>query len=137
MNKSDKISSTKHSPNDRTSVHNAMLRASRDRNFVSRVVKQLDTLQFPVYKYQILEFIKTLSTDRDVIALLEVLNDSVSYRSKHDIKNALEQENREAKEQNQISDDTRKNLQVQQVDAAQKRKDYPETPATAMKNLEL
>jgi hypothetical protein len=134
LNKSDKISSTRHTPNDRTSVHNAVLRASKDRNFVSSVVELLGALQFPVFKYQILEFIKKVSTDREVIALLESLNDSVSYRSKEDIKNALEQENPEAKQQNQISDDTRKNLNVQQVDKAQKRKDYPETPATAMKN---
>jgi hypothetical protein len=60
-----------------------------------------------------------------LIALLESLNGSVSYRSKDDIKNALKQENREAKQQNQISEDTRKNLNVQQVDIAQKRKDYP------------
>ena len=133
LNKSDKVSWTRHRSKDRTSVHDAVLRASKDRNFISTVVAQLDALQFPVFKYQILEFIKKVSTDGEVIALLESLNDSVSYRSKDDIRNALEQENPEAKQQNQISDDTRKNLNVQHVDTAQKRKDYPETPATAMK----
>ncbi len=111
-----------------------MLRASKDRNFVSMVIEQLDALHFPVYKYQIIQFIKKVSTDRDVIALLESLNNTALYRSRNDIKKALEQENSNAKQQNQISEDTRKNLLVQQVDRAQKRKDYPETPATAMKN---
>ena len=134
MNKSVKISSTRHTASDRTSVHNAVLRAANDINFVSAVMKHLDALQFPVYKYQILEFVKKVSTDRDVIALLESLNDTATYHSRDEIKKALEQENPEAKQQNQISDNARKNLHVQPVDKAQKRKDYPETPATAMKN---
>ena len=134
LNKSDKISSSRHRASDRTSVHNAVLRANNDINFISAAMKHLDALEFPVYKYQILEFVKKVSTDRDVIALLESLNDTATYHSRDEIKKALEQENPEAKRQNQISDNTRKNLHVQQVDKAQKRKDYPEAPATAMKN---
>jgi hypothetical protein len=56
------------------------------------------------------------------------------YHSKFDVEKALEQENTEAKQEHQISDETRKNLDVQNIDRGQKRKDYPETPATAMKN---
>jgi hypothetical protein len=56
------------------------------------------------------------------------------YDSKFSLKNALEQENPEAKQENQISDETRKNLHVQNIDRTQKRHDYPETSATAMKN---
>ena len=50
------------------------------------------------------------------------------------MKQRLEQENSELKQQNQISENTRKNLEVKHPDNSQKRKDYPETPATAMKN---
>jgi hypothetical protein len=56
------------------------------------------------------------------------------FRDKYDVKQALEQENSELKQKNQISDSTRENLEVQHADENQKRKDYPETPATAMKN---
>jgi len=55
---SDKISSIAQVPDDRTSVHNNVLRASRDRNFVAMIVKQIDAMRFSVFKSQILEFIK-------------------------------------------------------------------------------
>lgn len=58
MANSDKISSIAQVPDDRTSVHNNVLRASKDRNFVSMIVKQIDALRFSVFKSQILEFIK-------------------------------------------------------------------------------
>jgi peptide subunit release factor 1 (eRF1) len=56
------------------------------------------------------------------------------FRDKYDVMQGLKQENSELKQQNQISDNTRKNLEVQHPDKTQRRKDYPETPATAMKN---
>ena len=108
---------------------------------------QLDALKFPAYKHQILSFIQSRSSDNNVIGLLNSLNDTVLFRdkydvkqgleqenSKYDVKQGLEQENSESKQQYQISDNTRKNLEVQHPDPTQKRKDYPETPATAMKN---
>jgi hypothetical protein len=135
MDKSSKIESTRHLPgSDRSSVHNAILKASKDRNFISKVLEKLEGLHYPVYKLNILEFMKMHSANPDEIALLKSLNDSVLYHSKYDIKKALEQENKDAKQQYQISDESRKNLHVHPVDPKQKRKDYPETPATAMKN---
>ena len=73
-------------------------------------------------------------SDDNVIGLLNSLNDTVLFRDKYDVKQGLEQENSELRQQYQISDNTRKNLKVQHPDQTQKRKDYPETPATAMKN---
>lgn len=69
-----------------------------------------------------------------MLALLQSLNDTMLYRSKFNLKKALEQENPEAKKEDQISDETRKNLNVQNIDRKQKRRDYLETSATAMKN---
>ena len=66
--------------------------------------------------------------------MLTSLNDTVLFQDKYDVKQGLEQENSESKQQNQISDKTRENLEVQHPDPTQRRKDYPETPATAMKN---
>ena len=56
------------------------------------------------------------------------------FHSKYEVNQGLEQENSESKQQHQISDNTRKHLEVQRLDQTQKRKDYHETPATAMKN---
>ena len=135
MDGSKKIESVSHTAEkDHQSVHNAMNKASKDSNFISHVVEQLDTLKFPAYKLQILAFIQNKSSDENVIGLLRSLNDTVLFQDKYDVKQGLEQENSELKQQNQISDNTRKNLEVQPQDKNQKRKDYPETPASAMKN---
>ena len=111
-----------------------MNKASKDASFISQVVEQLDTLKFPAYKHHILSFIKDKSSDENAIGLLKSLNDTVLFRDKYDVMQGLKQENSESKQQNQISDNTRKNLEVQHPDKTQRRKDYPETPATAMKN---
>jgi hypothetical protein len=46
----------------------------------------------------------------------------------------LEQYNPEAKQENQITDQTRTNLNVEPVDPTHKRKDYTEVQATVPKN---
>ena len=58
----------------------------------------------------------------------------MQYHNKFNLRKALEQENTEAKQEYQISDKTRKSLRIPKIDRRQKRKDYPETPASAMKN---
>lgn len=132
---SKKIEAVRHkAENNREFVHKAVKKASNDSNFISQVVEQLDTLKFPAYKHQILSFVQNKSSDENAIGLLKSLNDTVLFRDKYDVKQGLEQENSESKQKNQISDDTRENLEVQHPDEGQKRKDYPEIPATAMKN---
>jgi len=135
MKDSKKVEPKRHRPEpDHKSLHEAVNRASKDANFISNVVAQLDTLKFPAYKHQILNFIKNKFSDNDDVGLLKSLNDTVLFRSKYDVKQGLEQENSNSKQQHQISDTTRKQLEVQHPDQTQKREDYPETPATAMKN---
>jgi hypothetical protein len=135
MDRSKKIEAVRHTAeNDRESVQNAVKKASEDSNFISQVVDQLESLKFPAYKHQILSFIQNKSSDNNTIGLLKSLNDAVLFQNKYAVKQRLEQENSELKQQNQISENTRKNLEVKHPDNSQKRKDYPETPATAMKN---
>ncbi|HEX6378128.1 MAG TPA: hypothetical protein VFZ60_03500 [Nitrososphaeraceae archaeon] len=135
MDRSKKIEAVRHTAeNDRESVQNAVKKASEDSNFISQVVDQLENLKFPAYKHQILSFIQNKSSDNNTIGLLKSLNDAVLFQNKYAVKQRLEQENSELKQQNQISENTRKNLEVKHPDNSQKRKDYPETPATAMKN---
>lgn len=81
-----------------------------------------------------MNFIQNKFSDNDDVGLLKSLNDTVLFRSKYDVKQGLEQENSNSKQQHQISETTRKHLEIQHPDQTQKRKDYPETPATAMKN---
>ena len=135
MDRSKKIEAVRNTAeNDRESVQNAVKKASEDSNFISQVVDQLENLKFPAYKHQILSFIQNKSSDNNTIGLLKSLNDAVLFQNKYAVKQGLEQENSELKQQNQISENTRKNLEVKHPDNSQKRKDYPETPATAMKN---
>ncbi len=135
MERSKKIEAVRHTAeNDRDSVHKAVKKASEDSNFISQVVDQLETLKFPAYKHQILNFIQNKSSDNNTIGLLKSLNDAVLFQDKYAVKQGLEQENSESKQQNQISENTRKYLEVKHPDKTQRRKDYPETPATAMKN---
>ena len=134
MDRSKKIEAVRHTAENHESVHNAVNKASKDVNFISQVVEQLDTLKFPAYKHQILTFIQDKSSDENTIGLVKSLNDTVLFQDKYDVKKGLEQENSELKQKNQISDNTRKNLEVQHPDPTHRRKDYPETPATAMKN---
>lgn len=59
MDESKKVESVSHKPEtDKESLHNAVKKASKDANFISRVVEQLDTLKFPAYKHQILSISK-------------------------------------------------------------------------------
>ena len=57
------------------------------------------------------------------------------FRDKYDVKQGLEQENAELKQQYQISDKTRENLEVEHVDPTQKGKDYPQVPVTRNEKL--
>lgn len=136
MNKSDNIESTSHKAvRDRTSIHRAVDKASRDKNFIIKAVKLVESMKFPAFKYQILDYAAKTPADKEVISLLQSLDDYMLYHSVYKLQKALEQENTDAKQRNQISDETRENLNVQKADRSQKRYDYPETPATAMKNF--
>src|SRR5919106_979123 len=56
MNKSDNIESTSHKAvRDRTSIHRAVDKASRDKNFIIKAVKLVESMKFPAFKYQILD----------------------------------------------------------------------------------
>ena len=135
VNESKKVHSTRHvAERDAASVHAAVKVASKNRNFIDRSMREIEGLQFPVYKYQILDYAKGHSVDKKTIALFESLNGTMQYHDRFQLKKSLEQENSAAKQAQQISDKTRQGLQVEKVDPRQKRKDYPEVPATATKN---
>jgi hypothetical protein len=135
MNKSDNVESKSHIAGDRTMIHRAVGKASQDKNFIEKAVKQLESMKFPAFKYQILDYAARNSADKEVISLLQSLDDKMQYQSIYKLQKALEQENTDAKQENQISNETRENLSVEKADRREKRYDYPETPVTAMKNF--
>jgi hypothetical protein len=115
-------------------INQAVEKASKDRNFIIKAVEQLDGLEFPAYKHQIIIYLKKKSANSDTLALYESLSGTMLYRDQYHIKTALEQNNPEAKQENQITDQTRTNLNVEPVNPTHKRKDYTEVQATAPKN---
>jgi Protein of unknown function (DUF2795) len=129
---SDKIDSEMHvSEVDSSAVNEAVEKANVDRNFITKALKQLDEIKFPAYKYQIIDFLRKHKASDELIPLFITLNGSIKYKDLYQVKNALEQNNSEAKQENQISDITRVDLKVDKTNASQKRKDYSEVAATA------
>jgi Protein of unknown function (DUF2795) len=131
---SKEIQSVSHlSTVDTESVNKSVERASKDRIFISNAIDQLNGLRFPAYKGELIDYLKRKSAKEDIISLFESLTDDRLYKDLYHVKKAIEQNNPNAKQDNQISDKTRKNLTVQKVEHAHKRKDYPQVPATAPK----
>jgi hypothetical protein len=131
-----RIESVKHvSTVDTESVNESTERASKDRTFISDAVDQLEGLQFPAYKVELVDYVKKKSSQKDVVSLFESLTDDRLYKDRYHVKKALEQNNPNAKQDNQMSDATRKNLTVPKVDPSFRRKDYSQVPATAPKEF--
>jgi hypothetical protein len=69
-NLSSKIDSENHTSSvDSSSVDKAVERASKDRNFILNAVEQLNRLKFPVYKAQIMDFLKKKSANDELLSL--------------------------------------------------------------------
>jgi hypothetical protein len=131
---SNDVESERHLPTvDSNSINKAVERAGKDRDFILNAVQQLSELKFPAYKHQIIDFLKKNSANSQLLALFESLNGTILYRDQYHIKKAFEQNNPEAKQEHQISDEKRTNLEVKKIDPSHKRKDYSEVPATAIR----
>ena len=59
------------------------------------------------------------------------------YRDQYHVKKAIEQNNSQAKQDNQITDETRTNLEVEKVNSTHKRKDYPQVPCNGYEGIHL
>lgn len=129
------IESERHIPTvDSDSVNKAVERSSRDKNFISNAVEQLRGLKFPAYGSQIIDYLRKNSADDEVLALYLSLNGTMLYRDQSHVTKAFQQNNPSTKQENQITDQTRTNLDVPKVNPVHTRKDYPEVPATASKD---
>jgi hypothetical protein len=85
-------------------------------------VEQLNGLKFPVYKAQIMDFLKKGSANDELLSLFETLNGTIVYRDQCHVKKAIEQNNSQAKQESQITDETRTNLEIPKVNPTHKRK---------------
>lgn len=136
MDKKDtyRIYSENHYSKTDTESHNkAAGRANRDRNYITETIQHLKGLKFPAYKANMIEFLRQNSAPEKSKSLVRILNDTRSYTGLYQVKKALEQNSPEAKQEFQITDETRRNLETRHVDSSHKRKDYTEVPATATK----
>jgi hypothetical protein len=143
-------SSTKHEPTyDTNLINRAVEKGSRDANFLSHAASLLDGMQFPAYKNNILEYVKNVTTDNEVIALFENLDGYIRFKDLYHVKKALEENNPEKKQTYQLSDETRESPNVrtqdvttdistrerESVNVKEERKDYPEVTPGAMSNF--
>ncbi|MEP6576158.1 MAG: hypothetical protein ABJB85_07010 [Nitrososphaerota archaeon] len=129
------IESERHIPTvDSDSVNKAVERSSRDENFVSNAVEQLNGLKFPAYGSQIIDYLRKNSANDEILALYLSLNDTTLYRDQYHVKKAFAQNNPATRQENQMTQETRTNLQVEKVNPTYERKDHPGVSATAMKN---
>jgi hypothetical protein len=149
-NSKTNVSSTKHEPTyDTNLINKAVKKGSRDDNFLDYAGSLLDGMQFPAYKNNILEYVKNVTTDNEVIALFESLDGYIKFKDLYHVKKALEENNPEKKQTYQISDETREspNIRTQDVttdistrkrdsvNMKEERKDYPEVTPGAMSNF--
>jgi hypothetical protein len=128
-------------------INRAVERAVRNPEFISYAVGQLDGLQFPAFKDDIIKFLKSKDSQPDVISLFESLDGYIQFRDQYHVQKALEENSTAKKLENQISDETRTrpNVRTRQTgtdlgikerevaDDVEERKDYPEVPPSAMK----
>ena len=149
-NSKNSVSSIKHdSTYDTDVINKAVEKGSRDPNFLSHAASLLAKMQFPAFKNNILEYIKKVTTDTNVIALFESLDGYIKFRDVYHVQKALEENNPEKKQTYQISSETREGPNTRTRDVTtdrstrerestnsnEERSDYPEVIPTAMTNF--
>lgn len=147
----ESVDAAKHMPTtyDSEKINSAVEKANRDPDFVDYAVGKLGGLQFPAFKYSIIEYAKSINSDEDVLALFESLNGYMEFRDQYHLYKALQENITAKKKEFQISDKTRESPDVQirqttanasikdreAVNQSEERDDYPEVTPTAMSNF--
>lgn len=142
------VSSARHRPTaDSASINSAVERvAAGDDAFIDRAIGALEGLQFPAFKFKILEHVQA---GPEVSALFESLDGYIEYKDTYHVRKAIEENGAKYKIQNQMTDETRlhPNFKTRQgtggtstkekeaVNRSEERGDYPEVTPTAMSNF--
>jgi hypothetical protein len=79
-----------HSQLDSDLLNQAVENAISDRIFVTSSLGLLKDMKFPTYKYKIINYIKKITDDENIIALFYTLSDSLEYKDIIQIKNNLQ-----------------------------------------------
>lgn len=147
-NNEDNASSVRHKSTYGTdSINHALQRAIKDDTFVSNTIKLLNGMQFPAFKNNIVDYVRSVTTDKDMISLFESLDGYIKFKDPHHVQKAIEENIPSKKKEYQITDKTRERpiVRTRNITNADKstkerealnkyeeRKDYPEVPPTAM-----
>ena len=103
--KYDVVHEIRHKPtHDSESLNKAVDRAINDQNFLNTSINLLEDLNFPAFKNNIIDHIKKITKDPDVISLFESLDGYIQYRDQYHVQNALEVNDPKKKEENQITE---------------------------------
>jgi hypothetical protein len=150
MEEKETIGAARHAPTyDAESINRAVEKAANDPDFIDYTVGQLKGLRFPAFKDDILDYVRNINANKDVISLLQSLNGYIQFRDEYHVSKSLQENNISKKKEYQITDETRENPDVRirpttadrgikEREAANKReerKDYPEVTPTAMSNF--
>jgi hypothetical protein len=147
--KNDTIGLSRHEPTyDSASLNSAVERAIKDEDFLNSALEIIKPVKFPVYKRDIISYLKKVNSekDKDVLLLFESLDGYILYNDLYHIKKSIERNIPEKKLEHQISDQKRRNLNVriretrsnksikerEAVNPKEERKDYPEVTPTSM-----
>lgn len=79
-----------HSQLDSDVLNQSVEKAISDRKFLTSSLSLLKDIKFPTYKYKIINHVKKLTNDENIIALFNTLSDSLEYKDIIHIKNILQ-----------------------------------------------
>src|SRR6266487_712824 len=80
-------------------------RAVKDENFLNSSIKVVEGLQFPAFKYNIVDYATKATKDSDVLSLFESLDGYIEFKDLHHVQQALEVNDPEKKAENQMTDE--------------------------------
>ena len=142
------VSSTRHRPTaDSKRINSAVERVTAgDSAFLDTAIGRLDGLQFPAFKFKILEHAK--SAGPEVAALFESLDGHMQYKDAYHVRKAIDGNVPKNKMRNQITDETRlkPNFKTRQgtggagtkqkeaVNRSEEKSDYVEVAPITMSN---
>jgi hypothetical protein len=130
---------------DTDSINRALDIAIKDDKFVSNAIKLLNGMHFPAFKNNIVDYVRSITTNTDIISLFESLDGYIKYKDLYHVQKALEENIPVKKKEYQITDKTREHPVVrtrgtttdksvkerEAVNQNEERKDYPEVTPTA------
>ena len=145
----DIIRTSRHKPTFNTlSINHAIERAIKDDKFLNDALKSIESVEFPAYKNDIIDYVNNNNEniDKEIVSLFESLDGYIQYKDPYHVRKSIEQNIPKKKLNNQISDQKRQNPDVrtretrsnksikdrEAINLSEERKDYPEVTPTAM-----